>query len=124
MNKELQQKLFDKFPTIYQLGKTPQDYFYWGIECGNGWFKLLWKLSEDLEKAGFEGQVTQVKEKYGSLRFYTTGADDVSQFLIDYAEEESGFICEICGRKGKLRDYGWLTTLCWFHYLKIMRRKM
>lgn len=118
MRQELEDKLIKRFP-FYKVGKTIGEYFHYGFECDDGWFKLLWKLSKDLELANFTGQVIQVKEKFGELRFYHTGCNDVCEYLINDAEESSAFICEICGRKGKLRKIkGWLKTLCLYHYLK------
>ena len=75
------------------------------------------------KSAGFKGKVTQVKEKFGALRFYTTATTDLCQSIIDNAEIESTTICEACGRKGKLRKIGWLVTLCWIHYFELKFEK-
>lgn len=44
----------------------------WGrwISCGPGWYALLVKLDEDLSALVPDYEVHQVKEKYGTLRFY------------------------------------------------------
>lgn len=55
--------------------------------------------------------VTQVKEKFGTLRYYCSGNDNICDF-IDYAEHASEHTCEACGEYGKLRDDGWLVTQC------------
>jgi hypothetical protein len=65
----LQNKFFKKFD-FFRKGNTPQEYFFWGIECGDGWFDLLWKLCQDIEELGYCGQIIQIKEKFGGLRFY------------------------------------------------------
>lgn len=57
----------------------------------------------------------QVKEKFGTLRFYTAGATDVHQAFIDYATILSAYTCEICGHKGKLNKGGWLSVRCKEH---------
>jgi hypothetical protein len=59
-------------------------------------------------------QVTQVKEKYGSLRFYVNGSNDVYYGMIRMAEELSSCICEKCGKWGaeNKADHGWYVTLC------------
>lgn len=54
----------------------------------------------------------QVKEKFGTLRFYMTTYDDEIENLICKAEVKSGKTCERCGKPGKLRDSGWWVTLC------------
>jgi hypothetical protein len=60
-------------------------------------------------------RATQVKEKFGSLRFYVAGGDDVTHALISMAESLSGQTCEICGEAGKMQTGGWIRTLCKKH---------
>ena len=55
---------------------------------------------------------TQVKEKYGTLRFYVYGADEYVHGLIQMAEAMSMITCETCGAPGKERGGGWIRTLC------------
>jgi len=65
----------------------------------------------------FPGTIDQIKEKYGTLRFYTTCGPDYIQGMISIAEKESAHICEICGAKGELAQIdGWWTTLCKRHF--------
>ena len=54
----------------------------------------------------------QVKEKFGSLRFYIEGGTDEDYAAIDLAESVSVRTCEVCGSPGKLRGNHWLKTLC------------
>lgn len=88
----------------------------YSFECGDGWAELIYRLSEDISRhavvAGLNIIVTQVKEKYGSLRFYVDGEDDKISALIEDAEEESKTICEVCGSPGKLITSGWCSTRC------------
>ena len=62
-------------------------------------------------------QVTldQVKEKFGTLRFYYTGGDDIVDGMVRMAESMSGVTCEECGNPGKQVGGGWVTTLCKEH---------
>lgn len=55
---------------------------------------------------------TQLKEKYGTLRFYVYGADDYVNGLIQMAEAMSVVTCETCGAPGEEREGGWIRTLC------------
>ena len=55
---------------------------------------------------------TDVKEKYGALRFYVYGADEYVHGLIQMAEAMSMITCETCGSPGKERGGGWTRTLC------------
>lgn len=59
--------------------------------------------------------VTQVKEKFGELRFYYSGGDKYIEGLSSYMHQASKKICEICGKEGKLYSSGWLKTLCVEH---------
>jgi len=62
-------------------------------------------------------QVTldQVKEKFGTLRFYYTGGDDEISGMVRMAEGMSGVICEECGAPGKRRGSDWIYTACDAH---------
>ena len=62
-------------------------------------------------------QVTldQVKEKFGTLRFYYSGGDDYISGLVSMAESMSAVTCEECGNPGKQVGGGWITTLCKEH---------
>jgi hypothetical protein len=59
-------------------------------------------------------QVTldQVKEKFGTLRFYYTGGDDAINGMVRMAESISGVTCESCGNPGERHGGGWVRTLC------------
>ena len=63
-------------------------------------------------------EAVQVKEKYGTLRFYIQGypknpvIDAKLNAYIDFAENMSAITCEICGRPGKLNSDGWATVRC------------
>ena len=57
----------------------------------------------------------QVKEKFGTLRFYYSGGNEYVSGLVAMAESMSGVTCERCGTLGKLRGRGWIKTLCEQH---------
>lgn len=67
-----------------------------------------------LEKAQAELPVaTQVKEKFGGLRFYVTGGSDRHYAYIRMAEAMSYTTCEECGAtQGVYRTSGWVHTTC------------
>ena len=56
--------------------------------------------------------VTQVKEKFGTLRFYMDGYNDKISAYESFAEAMSARTCEDCGSPGKTRYEGWYRTLC------------
>ena len=59
-------------------------------------------------------QVTldQVKEKFGTLRFYYSGGDDYISGMVSLAESMTSVICESCGNVGERRGGGWVHTYC------------
>ena len=58
-------------------------------------------------------RASQVKEKFGTLRFYMSSHLDGMDELIDEAERKSEVTCENCGKSGESRgDLGWVLTLC------------
>lgn len=91
-----------------------------------GWWPLIKSLLGDLKAMGFSKdnlQITQVKEKFGGLRFYTFGngvtvSTDMATAMFNRiydAEKQSGVTCEQCGEIGALREGRWLKTLCDTH---------
>lgn len=55
---------------------------------------------------------TQIKEKFGTLRVYSSGGDEFCSGVIAMAEVMSSLTCEECGMPGKTRGEGWIVTLC------------
>lgn len=58
---------------------------------------------------------SQVKEKFGGLRFYVQAATDKHYQYITFAESMSYHTCESCGAPGKTYTDGWHVTLCDIH---------
>ena len=110
--------LLGRYPILYQGHKLPitQNLMSFGFEVGNGWFKLVDRLSADItaldEKNGSTTIAMQVKSKFGGLRFYIESGSDAIFDLIDKAEADSLTICEWCGEPGEQRGGGWVYTLC------------
>lgn len=103
--------LVEKYPELY--GEHP--YFC----CENGWYEILDTLSAQLTQLAkddkIEIEVAQVKEKFGTLRFYVYGATEKAYEYIEAAEVKSQTVCEYCGAKALNGARGvpnWLKTLC------------
>ena len=62
-------------------------------------------------------QVTanQIKEKFGTLRFYYSGGDDYVDGIVRMAESMTAVTCEECGAPGTTGGRGWISTLCEVH---------
>lgn len=129
MQEELQQKLFEKYPNLFEnRHKSIQEScMAWGIECDDGWYDILNNLCHEItqneinatNEKGFRYnkdyvpvKFDQIKEKFGGLRIYCSGGDDHARGLKDMAEAMSYCICEHCGNKGRPNKSGWITTLC------------
>jgi hypothetical protein len=101
-----------------------------GIEHRSGWNAIVEELLGKIEAylaekyaAGFRDpdygfQIDQIKEKFGTLRFYVCGADDqIFKWIVD-AEEQTAKTCEVCGSSGGLqcrKGVFWVHTLCPAH---------
>jgi hypothetical protein len=90
----------------------------WGIECGDGWFNLIDNLCDLLQWDSDHNkypqiEAVQVKEKFGTLRFYVNGTNLQQEGMISFAEYLSGSICERCGSMEDVsQTNGWIVTLC------------
>lgn len=58
---------------------------------------------------------SQVKEKYGLLRFYLGGLTVEMSRYIDYAELLSSTTCHKCGEAGKMRGASFIYVACDIH---------
>lgn len=164
MNKELENKLVEKYPVLFRdVNKSPTETLMcFGCECGDGWYNILDDLfgyltdlmTHDLyidynseykrknpnaylyRAASPKIILTQVKEKYGTLRVYyyfelVEITTDIEQNLdkekldkelnryydkvdnaISFTEYRSSKTCEETGEPGKLYTKGWYRTLC------------
>lgn len=77
--------------------------------------KFRSNLKFDYIESGKYPQIvaTQVKEKFGGLRFYTQRGSSEQHSVISFAESLSYRICETCGSmKNVGRTNGWIVTLC------------
>ena len=134
MKQELDALLCEKYPKmmVNRNKDMKETCMCWGFECGDGWFNILDQLMSNIQhhidwnNKNFEkgytqykqvSQVTldQVKEKFGTLRFYYTGGDDEISGMVRMADSMSGVTCEECGNPGQSRGGGWIYTACDAH---------
>lgn len=93
----------------------------WSNKLSYKYSKHLLKLRKTIDKKveweDYESippvQITQIKEKFGTLRFYYNGGDDIIGGMVWLAEHMSGSTCEICGStKYVYQTKGWIKTTC------------
>ena len=144
MRKELDEALCKKYPEIFQnrYGDMRETAMCWGFECGEGWYNIIDKLCGNIQShidwrnsqrerllesnpynvkiPDYVPQVvaSQVKEKFGTLRFYYEGGDDYVFGVVSMAESMSGVTCETCGKPGTTGGKGWIHTACEEHRRK------
>jgi hypothetical protein len=123
MTRELDELLVSKYPKIFadRHGDMRATAMCWGFECNDGWFWLLDSLCSSIQ--GYidnnghlnipQVVATQVKEKFGGLRFYHYGGDDIIHGMVWLAEHQSYNICENCGSTKDIgRTSGWVYVRC------------
>ena len=127
MNEKLDELLCQRYPKmmVNREKSMMETCMCWGFECGDGWFNILDQLMGNIQhhidwknkKEEVVAQVTlnQVKEKFGTLRFYYSGGDDYIDGLVTMAESMSGVTCEECGLPGTQTQGGWIKTACAAH---------
>jgi hypothetical protein len=130
MNKELELKLVEKYPKILfdYGGDMKKTCMHWGMECCDGWYDLLDELLAKLDyiskHSGVQVVADQIKEKFGTLRFYYSTiiktdfnvepvVDKIISDVVNAAERQSAYVCEKSGKRGvTCSSVGWLRTLC------------
>ena len=127
MKQELDEYLCKVFPKIFAERNLPmtETCMCWGFECGDGWFNIINQLCQNIQhhidwknkekEVVAQVVVSQVKEKYGTLRFYYSGGDDTIDGMVSMAESMSGVTCEECGNIGESNNGGWIKVLCETH---------
>ncbi len=134
MTDEKDKLLCEKYPKIFRdrNGSMHETCMCWGFDHGDGWFNIIdtlcgtiqhhtdWKrkqqpyckMPDDVFEENHQPVASQVKEKFGGLRFYCDNTDDYIDGAISIAESMSYRICEDCGSPGTTRGKGWIRTIC------------
>jgi len=138
MSPENTKQLYEKYPLIFGQKDLDmrQTAMCWGFECGNGWYTIINEICANIQNhidnkndsikykkergelpadapSYPQIEATQVKEKFGGLRFYTNYSDEYIDGVIAMAESMSLKTCEQCGNPGNDESDGyWISTLC------------
>jgi hypothetical protein len=100
-----------KLTDYFTYGAVPDTRTYENVE-----FEIKRNQPRQLPKLIQQVVATQVKEKYGTLRFYYDGGDEYISGMVTLAEAMSSVTCERCGAPGETRHSGWVQTLCETHF--------
>src|SRR3990172_2713768 len=100
MNHRFTMKLFHDFPLLYADKNQPmhKSLLCFGICCDDGWVEIIYALSKKLETmiklpGNGDCRAIQVKEKFGTLRFYMTSSTPQMEKEINKAAALSAKTC-------------------------------
>ncbi|MHA1874051.1 MAG: hypothetical protein ACTSVB_08050 [Candidatus Heimdallarchaeaceae archaeon] len=79
-----------------------------------GTLRIYWDIKIKTEKEFKKHK--ELKKKYKTFDIYVKSSHGLFEFVdgvISFAEHLSGYMCELCGQKGKQRKINdWIYTLC------------
>jgi hypothetical protein len=98
----------------------------WGDEVGEGWQTAVMQCHQQLKHLDSDYRISQIKEKFGGLRYYFVSSydagyivHDIMDAVVHVAEYRCSITCEVCGADGKIRhNFGHAKTLCNIHALE------
>ena len=121
MHPDLSNLLYTRYPDIFADKDAPptDSLMGFGFCCGDGWFFIIDNLCRCIQNhvewkrrtnPDFSVKAVQVKEKFGTLRFYIDGGDEEVYGMIKMAECMSRNVCEVTGDIGSTKTSGWWST--------------
>lgn len=122
-NKQLIKKYPFLLPHSRWTGEVPSDYDYSYTELDDmpdGWRKAFGEqmcdeIEKELEKHNLQEKyrIAQIKEKYGTLRWYDFGATEkILKEIIPKYEKLSAHTCINCGKPATKVTLGWISPYC------------
>jgi hypothetical protein len=118
--------IINKYPKIFEpYNGNPNGINWHGVP--EGWLPIIDKLcvciqsyidnhvsyTKDGRYKPAQIRCSQMKEKFGGLRFYTDGHDEVIEGMIKMAEHLCDNTCQDCGSEEDLgMTTGWISVLC------------
>lgn len=101
--------LFYSIPEYTELDQMPTG---WRKKFG---IKMCKEIKRELKKYGYlrKYRIMQIKEKYGTLRWYDNGSPDGCVYpIIDKYENISYHTCIECGKPANYLSTGWISPYC------------
>ena len=132
----------EKYPILFQQKDLPMNRtcMCWGIDCPEGWHDIVKDVCNKIETINntvgkdhnFEIQAIQVKEKFGTLRFYIGNYpkedasdedmelarlfEEICEDVVTRAEYLTESVCQVCGRPiyegNRVVSRGWIGYYC------------
>jgi hypothetical protein len=92
---------------------------WYGCIAPDGWKDIVLEADAMLVHIDPDYEIHQIKEKFGTLRYYFGSnkklgeiESDIMYAIVGYAEAKSSRTCERCGSYGEIRDGNYIRTLC------------
>ncbi len=134
---ELNKRLIARYPFLECKGldsSEPTDFrCTWLDHMPAGWKRTLGvHLCEELREALIRNdpsllenyRVSDVKEKYGTLRWYDNGGSDKIEDILTKYEDISKYTCIICGKINvPVFEDGWISPFCTECYKKYREKR-
>lgn len=125
-DKDLNKKMVDIFPFLLPHNRwtdeVSEDYDYsyneldampdaWAKAFG---YEMLCEIKDELVKSNYlyDYRITQIKEKYGTLRWYDFGGSEELFKIISKYCNLSAKICIRCGAPATHYTRGWISYIC------------
>jgi hypothetical protein len=109
LHPELAEKLYTDFQQLYRdrYKSKYESAMCWGFDCGDGWYQLLYDLSQELSNylaanLALDFEVVQVKSKFGILHFHLNYRDAATDKIIALARQRASVTCELTGKPRQL----------------------
>jgi hypothetical protein len=125
LDPQWQDQLVTRYPTLFMEESGGRISTPGYPTCGDGWRDLVETAVGRIATAVAAAPsgsvyITQVKEKFGALRLYWHGRNNLPEAIcaaieeaIYLAEARSACTCETCGAEGRLHDKGgYMFTAC------------
>lgn len=107
-------ELLEKYPQIF----NPKPYCI-GYEIEEHWIPIIDKMCQEMMDYYEKNpdvpiqRCVQMKEKFGTLRFYLEAYTKELDIIINKAEKSTSKICLKCGSKDDVKPTkGWIKYLC------------
>lgn len=124
--KSINKKLCEEFPFLLPRNvwtdKLDEDYAYeytWLDQMPQGWrdnfsIDMCKEIKEALIRADCldKYRISQIKEKYGELRWYDFGAPTTVHDIVHKYARLSHYICINCGKNADYVTLDWISPFC------------
>jgi len=103
MDSQLENKLYEKFPDLYRekTASLESSKMPWGVQCGAGWYKIIYDLSTNIAKIATKGEyspaISQIsRHEDGTLHVDVRNVTPPIADIVTTARDASKLTCENC----------------------------